>query len=64
MKLKIRSYRIKYGLTMAELAEAVGLSSGAISDIENGKVKNPGIFTILKFANFFEIPLDDLIDKE
>lgn len=62
--IKIREYRIKYGLTMAELGKAIGLSSGSISDLENGNTKNPGIFTILKFANFFEIPLDDLIDKE
>lgn len=64
MRIKLREFRKSRGLTMAQLAKETGVSSGMISDIENDKSKNPTIWTVLKLADFFEIPLDDLIDKE
>lgn len=63
MRIKLREYRKSHGLTMAQLAKEIGVSSGMISDIENGKSKNPTIWTILKLADYFNIPIEDLIER-
>lgn len=63
MRIKLREYRKSHGLTMAQLAKEIGVSSGMISDIENGKSKNTTIWTILKLADYFNIPIEDLIER-
>ena len=52
------------GLTMAQLAKEIDVSSGMISNIENGKSKNPTIWTVLKLADFFSVSVEELIDRK
>lgn len=63
MRIKLREFRKSHGLKMAQLAKEIGVSSGMISDIENGKSKNPTIWTVLKLADYFEVPIEELIDR-
>lgn len=63
MRIKLREFRESQGLTMAQLAKETGVSSGMISDIENGNSKNPTIWTVLKLADFFNVPVEQLIER-
>jgi len=63
MRIKLREFRKSRGLTMAQLAKEIGVSSGMISDIENGRSKNPTIWTVLKIADYFNVPIERLIER-
>lgn len=56
----IKSYRKSLGLTQEQLAEAVGVTVGAVSKWESG-LSNPDISIIVVLANFFEISVDVLL---
>lgn len=64
---RIKHERVKFGLSQAELAEAVGKSSAYLSNVENGKTDPPlgllrNIAAVLQcpVANFFVMPGDAL----
>ena len=40
------------------------MSSGEISDIENGKKKDSRISTLIRIADYFNISLDELIGRK
>lgn len=42
----------------------INMSSGEISDIENGKKKDPRISTLIRIADYFNISLDELIGRK
>lgn len=56
----IRSYRKSFGLTQEQLAEAVGVTVGAVSKWESG-LSNPDINMLPVLADFFEISVDVLL---
>lgn len=61
---KVRTLRQRQGLTLKELAEAVGVASFSyISDIENGK-KTPHPTLIIKIADVFGVTADLLMRDE
>ena len=55
--------RKQANLTMEELSREIEISSGMISDIENEKTTDPRISTLIKIADYFEISLDKLVDR-
>lgn len=57
----IKKLRIQSGLSRAKLANELGMTGHGIEYIENGKVKNPRMHTLKKLADFFNIPIDELI---
>ena len=57
---KIKKQRKKKGFSLKKLSELSGVSDSIISDIETGKVKNPGIMTILKIAKGLEVDIAEL----
>ena len=57
---KIKQYRKKMGLTQEGLAEAIGVTVGAVSKWENGNTV-PDIMTIMQLANYFSISIDELL---
>jgi transcriptional regulator with XRE-family HTH domain len=59
---KIKEFRSKLGLTQEELAQKAGIPYATLSKIENDKVKNPTINTLIKIAQALEIKVDDLIE--
>lgn len=60
---RIREYRRKNNLTTTELGELVELSSGSISNIENG-LTSPRIEHLEKMADVFGCSINDLLGKE
>ena len=61
---KIRELRKANNLTMNELAKKSGTASSYISDLENGKIKNPSITKMEKIAEALGVSLDELRGKE
>lgn len=56
----IKYYRKQRGLTQEQLAEAMGVSIGAVSKWESGQ-SNPEISLLAELADFFEISVDVLL---
>ena len=56
----IRKYRKEMGLTQEELAEAFGVTIGAVSKWENGN-NVPDIMTMMELANFYNVSMDELL---
>lgn len=57
---KLREFRKKQGLTQEQLAEAMGVTVGAVSKWESGS-STPDISIILELADFFETSVDVLL---
>ena len=64
MKTKLKELRKLNNLSMDKLGKEINMSSGEISDIENGKKKDPWISTLIKIADYFNISLDELIGRK
>ena len=60
---KIKNYRKEMELTQEGLAEAIGVTVGAVSKWENGN-NVPDILTLMQLANFFNISMDELVGLE
>ena len=61
---KLRKLRRRRGLTVRELAEALGYSAHShISEVETGK-REPKVAFILKIADFFQVTTDQLLRDE
>lgn len=61
MKLKIKEYREKQGLTQQELAEKASCSRQFINMLENSDDINVSTKVLLNIANALEVKVDDLI---
>lgn len=57
---KLREFRKRRGLTQEQLAEAMGVTVGAVSKWESGS-STPDISIILELADFFETSVDVLL---
>lgn len=57
----IKDLRAKKGVTQNEMAYEAKMTTSAISNIENGHVSNVYFSTIIKIANYFEVPLQAII---
>ena len=58
---KLHYLRLRYSLTLQELAYRLGHSAhGYISELESGK-KVPTVELVLKVADLFEVSTDELI---
>ena len=60
---KIRNERMKYGLSLNELAAATDLSASFLSLLENGKAV-PSLKVLDKLASYFSIHLATLFEEE
>jgi len=61
---KLRSLRLKRGLTMRELADALNFKShGFIGDLERGR-KYPSLDLAVKIADYFGVTVDQLARDE
>ncbi|MDM8520929.1 helix-turn-helix transcriptional regulator [Anaerolineales bacterium HSG6] len=58
---KLRTLRTQQGLTLQQVADAVGATNSYISKMERGQ-SLPTIDLALKIARFFEVTVDDLAD--
>jgi transcriptional regulator with XRE-family HTH domain len=53
---EVRSFRRQQGLTVADLAQATGLSIGMLSKIENG-ITSPSLTTLQVLSHAFSVPV-------
>lgn len=61
---KLRALRIRSGLTLKDLAVALGLTAhGYLSELECGKKKPTTDFAI-KVADFFGVTIDEILRDE
>lgn len=56
----IKKYRKDMGLTQEELADALGVTIGAVSKWENGN-NVPDIMMLMEIANFFNVSMDEFL---
>jgi transcriptional regulator with XRE-family HTH domain len=57
---KLKTLRLKYGLTTRQLAEQLETTNSQISRIENGLRQPSGDF-LVKMSDFFNVSLDQLM---
>lgn len=58
---KLRTLRKRRGMTLQELAAALGyVAHGHLSEIETGK-RRPKVEFVLKVANLFDVTADQLV---
>ena len=57
-------YLKKRNLTQTELARKSKVPQPVISDIINGKIKNPGVMTLKRICNVLVCTVDDLIVED
>lgn len=57
---RLRRVRERRKLTLAELADATGISKSTLSRLENGQRK-PSLELLLPIAHVHRVPLDDLV---
>ena len=58
---RIQELRRILGLQQNEMAQALGLAPGYLSEIENGRKNNPGIATFYKISRHYNVSLDYLV---
>lgn len=60
---RLKQLRKQLGETQAELADFLGITRAAYTNIENGK-REPDFETIIKLANHFSVTIDYLFGNE
>lgn len=66
LSLLLKKIRLERGFTLAEVAEGVGVTSGLLSQLENGKT-SPSINSLEGILRFYRMPLSEFflqIEKE
>lgn len=59
----LRALRNEFGLSMKALGQEIGVAESTISLYETGK-RTPDITTLIRLADYFDVPVDDLIGHE
>jgi len=60
---KLKTLRLRHGLTTRQLADHLETTNSQISRIENG-LRQPSADFIVKMADFFDVSLDRLMRDE
>jgi transcriptional regulator with XRE-family HTH domain len=61
---RLKELRLKKGVSLQALADAVGVSKAHVWELETGKSKNPSIELLTKLARHFEVPLAQLVGED
>ena len=64
MKLgeRIQKLRQERGFTQESLADEAGISRAYVNQLENGRSKNPSIWTILAIAKALKLEVEYLVE--
>lgn len=60
---RLRTYRMKKGLSLQKLADAIGASKAHIYELETGKSTNPSLTLLTALSRALEVPIKDLIGE-
>ena len=58
---KLRLIRFAQNLTQEQVAKAIGMKITTISKYENDKIEKPRLTILKKLANYYEVPIDQII---
>jgi transcriptional regulator with XRE-family HTH domain len=58
---RVRAARIAAGLSQEQLAERCGVAQAAISRIERGETREPGVLVMAGIARALELSIDELV---
>ena len=61
--LELKKLRQENGLKRSEFAKLIGIHQNTIANYENGICEAP-YDTLVKFADFFEVTVDELLGRE
>ena len=61
--MKLREWRKKRGVSQIEIAKAINIPQTTYSRYEQG-ICDPNISTLIKLADFFNISIDELVERE
>ena len=62
-RIRLKELRDSKRMSQAKLVKAIGVSQSTVGMWENGK-NHPEHNTLLKIAEYFEVPVDYLVGKE
>ena len=63
-KLKIKYYRLQYGLTQKQLAKLIGVKQSYISKLENtNRTESPTLRILGKLSDLFQVSINELTDS-
>lgn len=62
MNEKVKSLRMRKGMTQEELSKKAGISRQTLNYIETGKTVNITVATLMKLAEVLECKADDLVN--
>lgn len=57
----VRAARQQGGWSIGQLADMTGASRASYSDMESGRITNPGVYTLYKLAVVLGVRLEDLM---
>ena len=60
--VRLRDLRNSKGLTMLQLADAIGTTKATISNFENAQ-RNPSLEMLIKLADYFNVSIDFLVGR-
>lgn len=60
---KIRKFRLDLDIGLTEFSEIVNISPRMISRMENDPKYNPGVLTLVKVSEYYNVTIDELIVK-
>lgn len=58
---RIRLLRLERGLSQVDIEKAAGISRSHLSNIESGKIENPGLHTLERIAKALKISISYLL---
>jgi transcriptional regulator with XRE-family HTH domain len=47
----LTAYRRSVGITQVQVAQHMGVTQSTVSDIESGEIANPGLNTLMRYAD-------------
>lgn len=60
---RLRKYRMRKGLSLQKLADAVGASKAHIYELETSRSSNPSLTLLTALSRELEVPIKDLIGE-
>jgi transcriptional regulator with XRE-family HTH domain len=60
---RVAALRAKAGLSLESFASIAGRSKDWVRDVEAGNTRDPGVFAIMRIADYFKISVPELVGR-
>jgi HTH-type transcriptional regulator, competence development regulator len=61
---KLKRLREAHGVSLRDLEAETAISNAYLSQLETGKIENPGVITLLKLAEYYRVKLSWLVGAD